>query len=404
MKRRILFVDDESKVLRGLQRMLRAMRDEWDMAFAQSAEQALDALAVEHFDVLVTDMRMPGMDGAQLLTTVRRRHPEVVRVVLSGHSEQESILRSVGTTHQYLAKPCDPEQLKNVIARACALRDTLTDESLRQLVSQMNTLPSLPQTYVKIMETLRSPDASTKEVGQIIAGDVGMTAKILQIVNSAFFGLRRHVPDPVQAAALLGIDILKALVLSVHIFSQLDEATVEGFSLEALRTHSTVTATLAKRTAAAEDCDARSCDHAFMAGLLHDVGKLIIAANVPERYRDVLRLAREEGLASWVAEERLLATTHAEVGAYLLGIWGLPDPIIEAVAFHHHPDGAPVSTFNALAAVHIADCLQHEEDAASPAPDNERLNAEFLARMGLSARLPAWRELHLALVQEGVQQ
>src|SRR5262245_37814840 len=99
--KKILFVDDEPNVLQGLERMLRSMRHEWEMQFAMSGPAALERLAEQTFDVIVSDMRMPGMTGAQLLTEVSQRHPHIVRIILSGQADQEDILRSVGPTHQY---------------------------------------------------------------------------------------------------------------------------------------------------------------------------------------------------------------------------------------------------------------------------------------------------------------
>ena len=400
--KRILFVDDEPNVLDGLRRMLRPMREEWEIACASGGEEALAILAEELFDVVVSDMRMPGMDGAQLLSEVKQRYPQVIRVVLSGYSEKETVLRSVGPTHQYLAKPCDPEQLRDVIGRACALRDLLSEDTLRGLVSQMSTIPSLPQTYTEIIEELQSPDASIKKVGQIISKDVGMTAKILQLVNSAFFGLRHHVSDPSQAASFLGVDTLKALVLSVHIFSQLDDVKIEGFSLDALWNHSAATGALAKRIADAEGCAEHIRDYALLAGLLHDAGKLVIAANLPERYGTVLASAKCEALDLWEAERKILTNTHAEVGAYLFGLWGLPDSIVEAVAFHHDPSKCPGTDFTPLVAVHAANAIDHEHDPAWKEQNTGLFDMEYIAQLGLADRLPAWRELHTEVLQEEV--
>jgi HD-like signal output (HDOD) protein len=402
--KRILFVDDEPRVLDGLRRMLRPMSKEWEMAFAQSGPEALDTLAERSFDVVVSDMRMPGMDGGQLLTEVMRRHPETVRIVLSGHSDKQMILRSVGPAHQYLAKPCDPELLKLVIARAYALRDVLSEVALREAISQIESLPSLPQLYVELVNELQSPDASVKKVGEIIRKDVGMTAKVLQLVNSAFFGLRRHVSDPAQAAGLLGLDTIQALVLSVQAFSQFDDAGAAGLCLDTLWNHSMATGALARDICAAEGSEARESDHALMAGLLHDAGKLILAANLPERYRQVITLMRDAPVAQWEAERQVFGTTHAEVGAYLLGLWGLPNPIVEALAFHHRPSECMETSFAPLTAVHVADAVEHEAHAAMDGRDVSRLDTDYLERIGLAERLPAWRELHQAVLQEGVRE
>jgi len=149
VKKRILFVDDEPNVLQGLQRMLRPLRDEWEMTFVSSGAEALQRLAQAPFDVIVSDMRMPNMDGAQLLTEVMQRHPEVIRIVLSGQANQEVVMKAVGPTHQYLAKPCDPESLKALVSQTSALRGLLTDATLKGLVASMKSLPSLPPASVE---------------------------------------------------------------------------------------------------------------------------------------------------------------------------------------------------------------------------------------------------------------
>ncbi len=402
MKRRVLFVDDDPNVLQGLRRMLRPMRHEWEMAFADGGPAALALLAETTFDVIVSDMRMPGMDGAELLARVKRDYPQVVRIVLSGHSERESIMRSVDTAHQYLAKPCDADNLKAVIARACRLRDMLRTASLRSLVTRLDTIPSLPQTYNEIVEELESPDASVQSVGRIIARDVGMTAKVLQLVNSAFFGLRCHVSDPAQAASLLGVDTLKSLVLSVHIFSQLDCTRVPEFCIETLWNHSVMVGALAKRIAADQSQSRELCDHALLAGLVHDAGKLVLAANLPDQYTQALEQAHAEHLTLELAERHQFDTSHAEVGAYLLGLWGLPDPIVEAVAFHHHP-GLGATAFAPLTAVHAANALASRlspccRDCIAE-PDQD-----YLAAIGLGSRWPRWNELADELMAEGVSQ
>jgi HD-like signal output (HDOD) protein len=346
-------------------------------------------------------MRMPGMDGAQLLNEVKQRYPHVVRIILSGHSDQQSLLRSVGVAHQYLSKPCDADTLKNTVARACGLRELLADKTLIELVAQMNSLPSLPSLYAEVMQELQSPDGSLQKVGQIISKDVGMSAKILQLVNSAFFGLRRHVSSPSEAAVFLGVDTVRALVLSVNIFSQFDRTKLKNFSIDRLWTHSNVTGVLAKHIAKAEGAEPKTVDHAFTAGLLHDVGKLVLAANLPDQYSQTLALARAQKMPLSEVERETLGATHAEVGAYLLGLWGLPDPIVEAVAYHAHPRRCPDHKFSPLTAVHVANALEHEArviNADEVAPAWER---EYLSELGLTHRLDAWRDIGRAVLQEG---
>ncbi len=194
-KKRVLFVDDEPKILEGLRRMLRPLRNEWEMSFVNSGQEALDILAQQPFDVIVTDMRMPAMNGAELLHEVRKRYPHMVRFVLSGQASQETMLRSIGPMHQYLSKPCDSGILKSTLTRSCQLRSILSNEKLHNLVSRIDWLPSLPSLYIEMVEELQKPEASTKILGKLISKDIAMSAKILQLVNSAFFGVRQHISN-----------------------------------------------------------------------------------------------------------------------------------------------------------------------------------------------------------------
>lgn len=398
-KKRILFVDDELRVLRGLRRMLDSMTDEWEMSFANSGQEALDLLAKEPFDVIVSDMRMPGMTGVELLNEVRRRHPEVVRLALSGQSSKESVLHSVGPIHQYLPKPCDEETLKSTLVRLCAVRNLLAVDPLQPLLAQLEYLPSLPSLYERLMRECRAQDGSLQEVGRIISQDMGMSAKLLQLVNSAFFGMPRHIASPAQAVVALGMETVRALALTVCVFSQFEEAAISEFGLRPLWRHSAAAGFLAKRIATAEGMEAKAADHALMAGLLHDTGKLVFAAMLPEQYRGALELAAREKTGVFEAERRQIGASHAEVGAYLLGLWGFPYAVIEAVAYHHCPVQVPVQQFSVLTAVHVAEGLSHEPgardgDAAS------RIDRSYLEGLGVAERLAGWREMACASLDE----
>jgi HD-like signal output (HDOD) protein len=336
-KRRILFVDDEKEILNGLRRILYSRREKWDMQFVISGKEALDMLSKGKFDVVVTDMRMPGMDGAELLTIIKEKHPDIVRIILSGHSEMSAVLKSVGPAHQYLAKPCDPEKLTNTIDNACSLRSFLSDKSLQRVITQLETLPSIPSLYIEIIEELNSEDGSINKIGEIISRDAGMSAKILQLVNSAFFGLVSRVSHPSQAVHMLGLEMVKALVLTVKIFSQFDKSIMKLFSVEYLWKHSLAVATCAKEIAIVTGMNKRIIEDSFMAGILHDIGIIVLAANLPEKYKEVMAIHKEEGVTWPEAENQVFGASHPEVGAYLLGLWGLPDEIIAPVFCHHFP-------------------------------------------------------------------
>jgi HD-like signal output (HDOD) protein/CheY-like chemotaxis protein len=393
LKRKVLFVDDEPKVLQGLQRMLRNMRNDWEMEFAENAIQALEILNGRQFDVVVADMRMPGLDGCRLLGKVKGLYPQIVRIILSGYSDREMILNSVRIAHQYLSKPCDADVLKSTISRACALRDLLTDESLISLISRIDSLPSLPSLYSDLLAELESPDASIQKVGEIIAKDIAMTAKILHLANSAFFGIGQHVANIHRALNCLGMETVKALVITVHIFSEFRQAAATGFPLSALWDHCMATGIFAKAIAREAKQDLGAVGDTFMSGLLHDVGKLVLAVSLPERYCEVLTLVNEAGKSYYESELEVFGTTHAQVGAYLMGLWGLADPIVEAIAFHHVPSECPISGFNAVTAVHVADALDNVKCSDDMEQLGLLLDLGHLEDLKLADRLVLWKTI-----------
>lgn len=392
--RNILFVDDETKILQGLKRMMRSMRKQWDMHFVTSGKEALEALDVCPVDVVVSDMRMPDMDGAQLLSEVQRRHPQVVRIVLSGHSDHELTMKAVSPAHQYLSKPCAADVLISTINRACELNNLLSRETLKKAISRMDSLPSLPTLYAKIMAEVQSADASIQGVGKIIARDVGMTTKVLQLVNSSFFGLVRHIADPVHAVNLLGLDTIKALVLTVEVFSTFKNDVLPLAFVERLWHHSLFCGELARRIASQENIPKNAVDDSYMAGLLHDVGKLVLATNLPGEYRQVLARMEEQEASSADAESGIFGATHAEVGAYLLGLWGLPEPIVEAVLYHHFPESFATDDFVPLSTVVAADRLAHnaplQQDPQNTASQGD---SDYFSRIGAAEKIGTWEQL-----------
>ena len=391
VKKRILFVDDEPMVLKGIQRTLRKMRKSWDMTFTSSAADALAILDDNPMDVIVTDMKMPEMDGTQLLGEVKKRHPHMVRLILSGHVEQETTIQSVQFAHQCLSKPCDVELLKQTLAKLFALREILSDDAIKKIVSQIESLPSLPSIYTEIVAEMQSDDPSIKNVGTIIGRDVSMTAKILQVVNSVFFGLPKKISNPQQAVMLLGLETIKSLVLSVKIFSEFSQKKYAWFDIDAIFNHSISVSTNAKAIVKSESLDQDIISSSLMAGLLHDLGKLILATNFHDTYRQVQAESQNSDHQLWKLEQEAFGTSHAEIGAYLMGLWNIENPVIEAIAFHHCPAKSASAQMGLLASVHIANVLEHEEHL----PEDEAelpFDDEYLDRLGVLNRIPEWRQ------------
>jgi HD-like signal output (HDOD) protein/CheY-like chemotaxis protein len=390
MNKRILFVDDEPMILQGIQHSLRGMRAEWEVELANSGAEALETMEKSPFDVVITDMRMPGMDGAQLLDLVKARYPRTVRIILSGQSDRETILRSVGPSHQYLSKPCDLDELKQRLKRAFALRDVLNDTHLKEVIGRLKTVPSLPALYVAVTEALRSPETPIRAIGDLVAQDMGMCAKVLQLANSAFFGLSCHVSNPQQAVSLIGVENLKALVLSVQVFSDLGGSLTADLGF--LWNHSMTTASFARAIARAERSSGVVRDDAFTAGLLHDVGRLVLASAFGDEYRRVLKRTEEPGVQLAECEGDAFGCTHNGVGAYLLGLWGLTDSIVEAVAWHHQPARAQPSSFSALIAVHAADYYDNQMQVHPLSDETSVMDELLLTKIGLQRQMVSWEK------------
>jgi putative nucleotidyltransferase with HDIG domain len=383
--KRVLFVDDEQQVLDGLKDLLRKQRKVWEMVFALGGEQALVELERSPFDVVVSDMKMPGLDGAQLLARVKQAHPATARIILSGYAERDAVINALPVAHQFLSKPCNVDVLRDVVERTCSLETLLRDERVRSAIGQLDRLPSAPQAYWDLTQSIADSSTSLAQVAEIVERDGAMAAKILQLVNSAYFAVAQKQTSLTAAVAYLGTDLLKALTLTAHVFS-LNVKKLPGFDLEALQEHSLRVARIAKRffdekAAAAE---------AFTAAVVHDIGKIVLASSVPERYADVLAGSRGSIKLEHEKEVEILGVSHAEVGAYLLGLWGLPLGIVEGVAYHHRPEFFASSEL--LCALHVADALVHEStETRNDSSAGSLLAVEAVESSPWGAKLPKWR-------------
>ncbi len=389
---KILFVDDEPMILRSIRRLLEQLGDDWELLFAPSGAEALEIMAEHEIDVIVSDMHMDRMNGAVLLTRVQHRHPGVVRIVLSGHTDPKLVYRAVPVAHQFLSKPFDPVMLRSTIRRACRLRTLLESEAMRRVVGAKNELPSAPKVYTELVQALSNPEVSVRAVGEIIERDVAMSSRLIQLVSSAFFGLPQRVSTVGGACAYVGIDTIKALVLSVEIF-QMFKTRRKSLSMDEFNHHSLMTGQLAYRMLEGHE----SADHAFLAGMLHDVGQLIIAARIPDTYTMIREVMDRDEVSVHDAERGVLGMSHADLGAYLLGLWGLPQAVVEAVAGHHRVGRVPEESFGPLGAVQVASRLIHdiEKNPIESAGLNECAEA-----LGLSDRLPQWRKLAWEIAQQ----
>ena len=363
----------------------------WEAVTAQTAAQALELMALGPFAAVVSDLRLPDRSGPQFLDDVMNTHPGAQRFLLVDLADRQTILKCVGTSHHFLSKPCDAPKLLASLDRAAKLDTWFANDAIKKLMTQMHKLPSPPAVYFQIVRELQSPKASLDHVGALIAQDLAVTAKLLQLTNSASFGLQHKVANPSEAVLFLGLETTKSLILLAHTYSHFDRISAAGFSVEALWRHSLNTAQTARTLARAECASEDVEEETFTAGLLHDIGKLLLAANVPEKYGQVNALARTRPMTVWEAEQEVFGATHAELGAWLAALWGLPLTIVEALALHHHPSRFLSKQFCPLAAVHVANVLEHERRAETDGPALPQVDLGYLTELGLQERVEGWR-------------
>lgn len=352
----VLFVDDDPNVLQGLRRMLHHKRQAWRMAFATSGRQALEMMAQAPVDVLVSDMRMPEMDGAALLMEAAKRHPDTVRFILSGQSSKEALFRAVGPCHQFLSKPCEGKVLEERVEGALALRRRLSDAPLRAVIGKLHFLPTPPAAFHELQTELDAGQPQQERVEAILGRAPGIAAKLLQMANSAYFQRGREIRSLWQAVNFLGYDVVRSLAVHFGIAGQIRRADVAGVPNDDFFNHTSLVAGLARAIARSERLPTQSIEDSFSAGILHDVGAMILAENFAEKYAALASAAATDGIPLHEAERVAFGVTHADVGGYLLGTWGLPDSLVLAVADHHRPTNGN-EPLDAAAAVRIADSL-----------------------------------------------
>ena len=362
-----------------------------------SGAAALEELEAQPYDVVVSDMRMPGMDGATLLGRVRDLQPHTVRIILSGYAEVDMVARAAPVAHRFMAKPCDTQELARVVERSCALVDLTREQELRRSATGVASLPVVPRLYTELTELLSAPEAGVADAAAVVEQDVAMSGKVLQLANSAYFGRPRQISRVADAVGYLGMETLRTMTLTVAALRSFEPPRpIPGFSIEEVQRHGALVGHVARQLLP----EGRERDEAFAAALLHDIGLLVLACEEPDQLADVLEAAGREGRTTVELEYERLGLSHAEVGAHLLALWGLPHAVVEAVAFHHRPLEAAAPGLDAVTAVHVADALVAEAGGTEGMPTGRPpLDAELLERLGVADRLDEWRGIAARAVQ-----
>jgi HD-like signal output (HDOD) protein len=377
--RRILFVDDDAQLLDSLRSRLPGSRRGWDIVFATSAEDAFRLLERDAPDVVVSGLRLPESDGLQFLRTVGERWPHAVRIALSSTDDPRNGIRLLPIAHQHLARNTPPQHVEQVIERCLKLQEVLSHPALRSLLGRIRQLPAQPRVFAKLQVVMANESVTSREVGRIITADAVITAKVLQIANSAFFRRARRITNIEQAVMYLGFPGVRNLVLCAEVFARWPGKLAHApLDLELLQLHVQRVAAVASALTAGTQWS----DDAILAALLHDIGYWVLIQECPGELDQAIELAISEGIPMHAAEARVMGASHAEVGAYLLGLWGLPYPVIEAVAHHHVPSRPRATQFDVLASLAVAIALSGTDDTdafRSGPPRSEVIGPQYLA-------------------------
>jgi len=384
---RILFVDDEQSILDGLANSLRRHRRTWDMVFANGGRDAIAQLQSGSFDLIVSDMRMPGMDGAELMAWAKRHHPGAIRFVLSGQSASDSAERVMPLVHQYLSKPCDTAQLVGILERTWRFAGVITDCRIRDAIGRLDALPTDRPTLDGVVDALTPLPGDTRVASQRVAHSVALSAMALQLANSDYFGSGSPITSIAQAVQMIGAPRLSARVASMTVDDEQGTDAPGGLPADYFGRRAVVRATLAERFCA----DPAMRDAAYSAALLLRVGRAVLVRASHPRYVEAVRLKERERCRLFEAERQLFGVDNASVGAHLLGMWGLPATIVGAVAAQDGCDERP--DHRELAAiVHAADVFSHT-GAEAAGCDESMLDRGRVERAGLADRIPEWQRI-----------
>ncbi|WP_165481533.1 HDOD domain-containing protein [Xanthomonas oryzae] len=359
---RILFVGDEASLPSDLVAYVADLGDQWQAQQVADGNSAIEAAALSPFDAVIVAPMLPDLTAATLLGQIRTLRPDTIRIALidAQDGQRTPPARIIGVAHRFLPMPLTPEVLLEAVTSMEELRDLLSNPRLRAAIGRIEKLPSPPHLYLSLMHALEGDDgADAADIAKLIAGDPAIAAKVLQLCNSAFFSGGRSITDLRTAVTCLGVATLRDLVLASEVFSV---QTLTPAERNAMQRRALLSSRLAAKV-----LPPISAELGSTAALLADIGLLLPG----------VRDEREPPADG--ADERL---GHTEAGAYLLGLWGLPMPIIEAVAFHRHPQRSSLRSFWVTGAVHVATALA----------SGESVDEEYLTKVGVIARLPSWRE------------
>jgi len=331
---RLLLVDEDNEFLAAIQGSSFRSPPSSTLSIANSFTEALDLIKSQFYDAVFVNARVPCKNCSQLLETVKQLYPDSTRVVLSNQSSSEMVRSSNVIAHHYIQKPCDIEQFANIVTRVSATRDALSSPGLRSFISRLASIPAMSEHVVMLVKELDSSDPSIRKICEQLQGEAKMASKVLQLVNSNLFGCPRKFKSILDATLYLGIDMLKPLLIVEHMFNGLS-TTVSARQLRSIHAHRMLTGYLAKIIATHEGLTPTEIGNAYMGGMLHDVGTVVMMSLSPSVCDHIKEYCEFTGCSQVEAELHLFGTTHPQVGGYILNSWDLPFTVIESVVESH---------------------------------------------------------------------
>jgi HD-like signal output (HDOD) protein/ActR/RegA family two-component response regulator len=388
--KRILFVEDNETLLE-LYSIIMSTDPQWQTSLAPNGQEAMKVLTTQApFNVVVSDMQMPGMSGIEVLSEVRKLQPQAARIIVSGASDQAIAADSLNCTHLFISKPFEAKTLRDTLNRVGSLDAYLKDEKLKGLAGKMRALPSFPKAYMDIIQEMESDKWTIQSIGALIAKDPAIAAKVLQVANSVAMGQQEQVTDIADAVQVLGMNTVKSIALSTYVYTNFKPGKAKTFSADALWNHLMKCGTLAKNIMRKERAQVAEIEEAYTAGILHDIGKLMLSDSLPQEFEQALALAKKNRIPLFKAEQDIFGATHTGLAAYLFSLWGLPASIVEAVAFHHEPEKSTLKKFSPLTAIHVADALCDTSGEL-------HLNQTYLQEVKKEDRIDEWKDLALEM-------
>ncbi len=387
---RIIYLEESPELVADLRDGLRAQTS-WRVTHARDAAEALALAGEEEVDVALLSATMPDTDPIEVAEQLTAVHPKLTTFILAPDAESGGGLAFASGRFQWLVKPCNPAALVAAVERMDSLVSWMKNKATLAIVSGIHSLPTIPANYQSLIQLINSPDSSMQDVGEALSKDIGITSRILQVANSAQYAFSTKVTSPTDAVNLLGMETLKSLVLYSHVLNNFQHTPASKAEFDKIWLHSISVAQTAQNLTMQQTQERPLAEEAFTAGVLHDIGKLVLMSVKPEEYKEAIRFAAESKTKPHLCERVKLGTTHAETGAYLLSLWGIPRSILEAVAWHHIPSESAEKKFTALTAVHVANAMEHarKKTGAKPGAD---LDERYLEELGLTEQVKAWLE------------